>query len=70
MLGTHTAVPFTPMPGKLPPVDTTGKQVLIGPETFALYTDDAGKVVKTTITPKHGKDVTRSCRTGPSPPCV
>jgi len=53
VMGTHTAAPFTPMPGKLPPVDTTGKQVLIGPETFALYTDDAGKVVKTTITPKH-----------------
>lgn len=53
VMGTHTGAPFSPMPGKLPPVDTTGKQVLIGPETFALFTDEAGKVVATKITPLH-----------------
>ena len=39
------------MPGKLPPVETTNKCVKIGPETFSLWTDKAGKVCKTEIKP-------------------
>merc|ERR550537_636735 len=53
VMGTHTGAAFSPMPGKLPAIETTGKQVQIGPETFTLYTDGAGKVVKTTIEPLH-----------------
>ena len=52
-MGTHTGAAFTPMPDKLPPIDKTGKCVKIGPETFTLYVDEAGKVVKTTIEPLH-----------------
>jgi len=51
VMGTHTGAAFTPMPGKLPPVDTTNKCVKIGPETFTLWVDAAGKVCKTEITP-------------------
>lgn len=51
VMGTHTGPAFTPMPGKLPPVETTGKQVKIGPETFTLWVDADGKVCKTEITP-------------------
>ena len=53
VMGTHTGAAFSPMPGTLPTVDTTGKQVKIGPETFTLYTDASGKVTKTTIEPLH-----------------
>jgi len=53
VMGTHTGAAYTPMPGKLPPVETTGKKVLIGPETFSLYIDAAGKVTATKITPLH-----------------
>ena len=53
VMGTHTGAAFTPMPDKLPPIDKTGKCVKIGPETFTLYVDEAGKVVKTTIEPLH-----------------
>merc|ERR1719473_794146 len=53
VMGTHTGAAFTPMPGKLPAIETSGKQVKIGPETFTLYADGAGKVVKTTIEPLH-----------------
>ena len=49
--GTHSGAAFTPMPGMLPAVETTGKTVNIGPETFTLYLDGAGKVAKTTIEP-------------------
>ena len=51
VMGTHTGAAFTPMPGKMDPIETTGKCVKIGPETFTLFLDDAGKVVKTEITP-------------------
>lgn len=51
VMGTHTGAAFTPMPGKLPPIETTGKCVKIGPETFTLWTDAEGKVCKTEITP-------------------
>merc|ERR1719502_1989972 len=51
VMGTHTGPAFTPMAGKLPPVETTGKCVKIGPETFTLWTDADGKVCKTEITP-------------------
>lgn len=53
VMGTHTGAAFTPMPDALPPIETTSKQVKIGPETFTLYTDAAGKVTKTTIRPLH-----------------
>ena len=44
-----TGAAFTPMPGKLPAVETTNKLVKIGEETFTLYTDKDGKINKTTI---------------------
>ena len=50
--GTHTGPAFTPMPDKLPAIETTGTVVTIGPETFTLWADEAGKVVKIEITPK------------------
>jgi len=53
VMGTHTGAAFTPMPGKLPAIDKTDKCVKIGEETFTLYVDEAGKVVKTTIEPLH-----------------
>merc|ERR550537_1176769 len=53
VMGTHTGAAFSPMPGKLPAIETTGKVVKIGPETFTLYADGAGKVIKTTIEPLH-----------------
>ena len=40
--GTHTGAPFSPMPGMLPEVDTTGTCVKIGPETFTLWVDESG----------------------------
>jgi hypothetical protein len=49
VMGTHTGAAFTPMPGKLPAVETTNKLVKIGEETFTLYTDKDGKINKTTI---------------------
>lgn len=49
--GTHTGAAFTPMPGALPPIETTNKKVDIGPETFTLWVDSAGKVCKTEIKP-------------------
>ena len=51
VMGTNTGAAFTPMPGKLPPIETTGKCVKIGPETFTLWVDGEGKVCKTEITP-------------------
>jgi len=53
VMGTHTGKPFSPMPGVLPEIATTGKQVKIGPETFTLYVNSDGKVNKTTIKPLH-----------------
>merc|ERR1719198_2350983 len=53
VMGTHTGAAFTPMPGKLPAIEATGQCVKIGPETFTLYTDEEGKVTKTTIEPLH-----------------
>ena len=51
--GTHTGPAFTPMPDKLPAIETTGTVVTIGPETFTLWVDEAGtKVIKIEITPK------------------
>jgi len=51
VVGTHTGAAFTPMPDMLPAIDTTKKKVVIGPETFTLYTDASGKVIKTTVEP-------------------
>ena len=50
--GTHTGAAFTPMADKLPAIETTGTTVTIGPETFTLWADEAGKVSKIEITPK------------------
>ena len=50
--GTHTGPAFTPMPDKLPAIETTGTVVTIGPETFTLWADESGKVVKIEICPK------------------
>ena len=50
--GTHTGAAFTPMADKLPAIETTGTVVTIGPETFTLWADESGKVVKIEITPK------------------
>ena len=49
VMGTHTGAPFTPMPGKLPAIEKTEKQVKIGPETFSLYVDAEGKISRITI---------------------
>ena len=43
--GTHTGAAFTPMADKLPAIETTGTVVSIGPETFTVWADEAGKVV-------------------------
>jgi len=51
VMGTHTGAAFTPKPGELPAIATTGTCVKIGPETFTLWTDAEGKVCKTEITP-------------------
>lgn len=48
--GTHTGAAYSPMPG-LTPIDKTDTCVKIGPETFTLWVDAAGKVCKTEITP-------------------
>ena len=50
VMGTHTGGAFSPQDG-LPAIETTGTCVKIGPETFTLWTDAAGKVCKTEITP-------------------
>ena len=50
--GTHTGPAFTPMPDKLPAIETTGTVVTIGPETFTVWADESGKVVKIEICPK------------------
>ena len=50
--GTHTGAAFTPMADKLPAIETTGTAVSIGPETFTVWADEAGKVVKIEICPK------------------
>ena len=50
--GTHSGAAFTPMPDKLPAIETTGTAVSIGPETFTVWADEAGKVVKIEIMPK------------------
>jgi len=50
--GTHTGAAFTPMADKLPAIETSGTAVSIGPETFTVWADEAGKVVKIEITPK------------------
>ena len=42
--GTHTGAAFTPMADKLPAIETTGTAVSIGPETFTVWADEAGKV--------------------------
>jgi len=39
-MGTHTGAAFTPIPGKLPPVEKTGKQVKIGPEKIMKLQDN------------------------------
>ena len=49
--GTHTGAAFTPNE-KLPAIETTGTAVSIGPETFTVWADEAGKVVKIEICPK------------------
>ena len=49
--GTHTGAAYTPNE-KLPAIETTGTAVSIGPETFTVWADDAGKVVKIEICPK------------------
>ena len=49
--GTHTGAAYTPNE-KLPAIETTGTAVSIGPETFTVWADDAGKVVKIEIAPK------------------
>ena len=51
VMGTHTGAAFSPMPDKLPAIETTNKCVKIGPETFTLWVDAEGKVIKTEITP-------------------
>lgn len=51
--GTHTAEPFSPMPGKLPALEAKGVKVSIGPETFTLAADCDGKVYSMKITPLH-----------------
>jgi hypothetical protein len=51
--GCHSGIPFTPMPGMLPPVETTNKEVSIGPELFTMYTNEEGKATKLTIEPLH-----------------
>ena len=50
--GTHTGAAFSPMPDKLPAIETTGTAVSIGPETFTVWADEGGKVCKIEITPK------------------
>ena len=50
--GTHTGAAFTPMADKLPAIETTGTVVTIGPETFTVWADEAGKVCKIEIMPK------------------
>merc|ERR1711871_1169856 len=47
--GTHTGAAFTPKPGVLPAVETTEKEVSIGPESFVMYTNSEGKATKLTI---------------------
>ena len=47
--GTHSGEPFTPDATSLPPVQATHKKVDIGPETFTLYVNEAGKICKVTI---------------------
>ena len=49
--GTHTGAAYTPNE-KLPAIETTGTAVSIGPETFTVWADEAGKVVKIEIMPK------------------
>ena len=49
--GTHTGAAYTPNE-KLPAIETTGTAVSIGPETFTVWADEAGKVVKIEICPK------------------
>ena len=52
--GTFTGEPFTPMPGKLPPIEPTGKGWTIGPEVFTVYTDETGeKLQRITIEPQY-----------------
>ena len=49
--GTHTGAAYTPNE-KLPAIETTGTAVSIGPETFTVWADEEGKVVKIEICPK------------------
>jgi hypothetical protein len=51
--GKHTGGAFTPMPGKLPAVETTGKEVGIGPELFTMYVNAEGKATRLEIEPLH-----------------
>jgi len=51
VMGTHTGPAYSPMPGKLPPVETSNKQVKIGPETFKLFADASGQICKIMIVP-------------------
>ena len=46
MRGTFTGEPFTPAPGKLPPLDATGSKFEIGPEIFTVYTDETGERIR------------------------
>ena len=49
--GTHTGAAYTPNE-KLPAIETTGTAVSIGPETFTVWADEAGKAIKIEICPK------------------
>ena len=51
--GTHTGAAFTPMPGKLPAIETTNKECSIGPELFTMFCNDEGKATALTIEPLH-----------------
>eukprot|EP01043_Picozoa_sp_COSAG02_P054544 COSAG02_NODE_6191_length_3741_cov_8.726249_1_plen_140_part_00 len=51
--GTHTGAAFTPMPGKLPAIETTNKECSIGPELFTMFCNAEGKATSLTIEPLH-----------------
>lgn len=50
--GTHDGS-YTFAPEKVPAVEASGKLCEVGPETFALFFNEEGKVTKQTITPLH-----------------
>ena len=51
--GKHTGAAFTPMPGKLPAIETTDKECTIGPELFTMYANEEGKATRLEIQPLH-----------------